>query len=181
MERLQRDALLLTLIEKLQQKGSWCGETHIQKTAYFLQELLAVPFGFDFILYKHGPYSFDLTSELTQMRADGIVSLLPQPPYGASYLPGGTSAVVKSLYPKTIKKYTRQMDFVAQRLGAGNVAFLERLATALFVTLGGRGAEGVKVRAQRISQLKPHISIEQAMDAVQKVDGIRRESTAILG
>ncbi|HXJ96789.1 MAG TPA: hypothetical protein VMT20_28440 [Terriglobia bacterium] len=180
MERLQRDALLVTLIEHLQQQGSWCGETHIQKTAYFLQDLMAVPLGFDFILYKHGPYSFDLTSELTQMRADGIVSLLPQPPYGASYRPGRTSEVVKNLYPKTIQKYTRQINFIAQRLGAGNVASLERLATALFVTLRGKEA-GVKARAQRISQLKPHIPVGEALDAVQRVDGIRHDSQAILG
>ena len=69
MERLQRAAVLLSLIEQLKDRGSWCGDTHIQKTTYFLQELLKVPLGFEFILYKHGPYSFDLEDEITALRA----------------------------------------------------------------------------------------------------------------
>lgn len=73
MKRLQRDAVILSLIENLRAKGSWCGETHIQKATYFVQELLRVPLEFEFVLYKHGPYSFDLSDELTaqcgQMRS----------------------------------------------------------------------------------------------------------------
>ena len=84
MERLKRSALVIALIEQLRNKGSWCGETHIQKTIYFLQELLRVPLGFEFILYKHGPYSFDLSDELTAMRADELVELKLQQPYGPS-------------------------------------------------------------------------------------------------
>ncbi len=35
MKRLQRDAVILSLIENLRAKGSWCGETHIQKSNIF--------------------------------------------------------------------------------------------------------------------------------------------------
>ena len=61
MKKSQRDAVLLSLVGEMINKGSWCGETHIQKAAYFLQVLLEVPLEFDFILYKHGPFSFDLS------------------------------------------------------------------------------------------------------------------------
>jgi uncharacterized protein YwgA len=60
MKEAQNRAILVTLIKSLRSKGSWCGETHIQKAAFFLQQLTGVPIDFDFILYKHGPFSFDL-------------------------------------------------------------------------------------------------------------------------
>jgi hypothetical protein len=60
MNRLQRAVVLLSLLERLKERGSWCGETHLQKSAYFLQDMLSAPLGFDFILYKHGPFAFDL-------------------------------------------------------------------------------------------------------------------------
>jgi len=44
----------------------------------FLQDLMRVPLELEFILYKHGPFSFDLRSELTSLRADELVKLEPQ-------------------------------------------------------------------------------------------------------
>jgi len=49
MDSLKRTAIILELIERMKEQGSWCGETHIQKCSYFLQEMMAVPMGFDFI------------------------------------------------------------------------------------------------------------------------------------
>jgi uncharacterized protein YwgA len=69
MDRLWRASLLLTMNEELRRAGSWAGETHMQKAIFFLQELIKVPLGFEFLLYKHGPFSFDLRDELTFMRA----------------------------------------------------------------------------------------------------------------
>ena len=46
MNRLQRAAILLTLLDALRQRGSWCGETHLQKSVYFLEEMCGVPLGF---------------------------------------------------------------------------------------------------------------------------------------
>ena len=65
MERLQKAAILTELADQLRREGSWCGHTHMQKATYFLQDLLEVPTGYEFILYKHGPYSFDLSEEMT--------------------------------------------------------------------------------------------------------------------
>lgn len=173
MERLRRDALIVTLIEGLRKEGSWCGETHVQKTAYFLQELLGVPLEFDFILYKHGPYSFDLSAALTQMRADGIVKLIPKWPYGPSLEPDTVSELLKKLYPKTIKKYAGQIQFTTKELGQKNVAELERLGTALYVTLESTPAKKLESRAKRVHKLKPHVPEEKALEAVKELDSIR--------
>ena len=75
MKRLQQAAILVSLIEALEKKDSWCGETNVQKATYFLQELFGVPLGFKFILYKYGPYSFDLSEKLTYLCADSILDL----------------------------------------------------------------------------------------------------------
>ena len=91
MNRLQRDVVILALLKELKLRGSWCGETHLQKSVYFLQELLRVPLGFEFVLYKHGPHSFDLSDEFTASRADLMVEVKLNPPYGPSLLPTSRS------------------------------------------------------------------------------------------
>lgn len=177
MERLQRDALILSLIENLRTKGSWCGETHIQKATYFLQELSGVPLEFEFILYKHGPYSFDLSDELTAMQADSVLKLqFQQYPYGPSYIHGGSSKLIKELYPKTLKMYNPKVKFIADKLGGKGVAELERLATALYVTRTINTDSNIESRAQCIHKLKPHISLDEARDAVRVVDNFIEES-----
>ena len=78
MQRLARASLLTRLIAGLREAGSWCGETHIQKAMFFLQELMHVPFEFKFILYRYGPFSFDLRYELTAISADGMLKGSPR-------------------------------------------------------------------------------------------------------
>ena len=48
---LLQQAVLMSLIKKMKEAGSWCGETHIQKSAYFLQALLEVPIEYQFYLF----------------------------------------------------------------------------------------------------------------------------------
>ena len=95
MERLQRASVLLTLNEELRKAGSWAGETHMQKAVFFLQELMNIPLDFDFVLYKHGPFSFDLRDELTFMRAQGYFRLEPQYPYGPTLVGGEKSELLR--------------------------------------------------------------------------------------
>ena len=181
MKRLQRDAVLLSLVESLLDKGSWCGETHIQKATYFLQELTSVPLGFDFILYKHGPFSFDLRDEITAMRADGMLKLEPKPdPYGPSMLPGENSKLLKSRFPKTLKKHGRKIEFIANEFQSKGVAELERLATALYVTLEGNKGKPVKARASRVHKLKPHILLEEAVEELKSVDVMKEQAKLLV-
>lgn len=174
MKRMQRDAVLLSLIEAMKKKGSWCGETHIQKASYFLQELLKVPMSFEFILYKHGPYSFELSDEVTAMRADSLLEYKTRLPYGPSLFPTKEGQKFLNQYPRTLNKYDEKVQFVAEKIGTMGVADLERLATALYVTLDGNN-EG-KLREIRITELKPHIKIDEAEKAVKNVDAMRREA-----
>ncbi len=171
MERLQRAAILLSLIEKLRVAGSWCGETHIQKATYFLQSLANVPLGYEFILYKHGPFSFDLGNEIARMLADDLVQLKVQPhPYGPSVIPAEGGERVMKRFSRTVDEYSQQIEAVAEKLGGKGVTELERLATALYVTQEDQSQGDTESRAQRIHEIKPHVSLQQAREATDEVD-----------
>lgn len=172
MDRLRRAALLTRLMEMLRERGSWCGETHVQKSTLFLQELKHVPLGFDFILYKHGPFSFDLRDDLTNLRADEIITLEPQWPYGPRITPTERSKYIQGIYSKTLAKYDDSIAFVAARLGNRNVADLERLATAFFVSQRAKDSASIDERAEQLMELKPHIPRDSAVAAVEEVDDI---------
>ncbi len=174
MENLKRESIVQALADALRSRGSWTGETHVQKTMYFLQELLGVPTEFEFILYKHGPYSFDLGDALSSMMADGFLEWQPREPYGPSIVPGPASARLKKLFPKTPKKYEPQINFVADRLAKKDVRELERVATALFVSR--KETADVRERANKIHQLKPHVSLPDAISAVEELDRIVEET-----
>jgi len=175
LKRMQRDAVLLSLMNEMRAKGSWCGETHIQKSAYFLQELLNVPMNLEFILYKHGPYSFGLTDAITAMRADSLLEYQSRPPYGPSLLPTKTGQHFLNQYPKTLDKYAERIQFVAEKIGKMGVAELERQATALYVTLNEKGISNS--RADMITELKPHIKRDQAEKALESVDAMIKETS----
>ena len=179
MKRLKRSAIVLSLIERLREKGSWCGETHIQKTTYFLQKLLKVPLKFKFILYKHGPYSFDLSDELMAMRADMIVKLKSQQPYGPSIVPGPTSEQLKRLFPKTLLKYESKVCFIANQLADYGVADLERIATAFFIA-NESGISAPQQIAAKINKIKPHISTEQATHALKTESELKTKAQELL-
>src|SRR5205814_8811864 len=127
MDRLRKAAILVRLIEKLREQGSWCGETHVQKATFFLQELMHVPLGFDFILYKHGPFSFDLRDELTGLRADAVLALESQYPYGAKLFPTRESDHLRATYEKTLEKYRGSMRKVVEVIRDRGVLDLESL------------------------------------------------------
>src|SRR5438552_469892 len=123
MNRLQKAAILATLTEKLRERGSWCGETHLQKATYLLQEMLRVPTDFDFILYKHGPFSFDLRDEITSLRADGVLALEPQPdPYGPKLVTAEGTQRLQKLFPKTLKRYKNALEAVAEEVSDKGVS-----------------------------------------------------------
>jgi len=184
MERLQRAAILLSLIERLRAEESWCGETHVQKATYFLQELTGAPLDLEFVLYKHGPFSFDLRDDLGAMLGDNQLALQPQQyPYGPKFVPGKRATLLKRLYARSIEHYGARSNFVAGKLGRMNVADLERIATALYVTRadGASRDRDVEARAQGMHELKRHISLTDACAAIRQIDGIigEFEATAV--
>ena len=174
MTRRQRHAVLLSLIENLRRHGSWCGDTHVQKATYFLQEFLHVPLDFNVILYKHGPYSFELADELTALQADRLIALQPQEPYGPKLIPTDAVESFQARYPTTVEAYAPAVEFVARQLGPKNVKELERLATACYVR-NAKPDAGPDELAAEVHRLKPHVSLADARAAVDAVEAMRME------
>jgi hypothetical protein len=170
MANLEESCLILELALALKLNGSWAGETHVQKASYFLNELLHVPTNLEFILYKHGPFSFDLRELLTDMEANGFIRWIPQPPYGPSIGEGALGPILRAKFSTLSVQYERQVNFVARHLGSCNVASLERLATALYVD--SEGYTGA-ARVGRIVELKPHVDSSLAEQAVEELEKIR--------
>ena len=170
MKRSQRAAILTLLNREMLRKGSWCGETHIQKATFFLQDLLGVGAGFDFILYRHGPFSFDLRDELSSMQADDLLELaVRREGYGPTYMPTPFSQTFLERFPKTTARYLEQIRFIADELSDKGVAELERLATAFFIA-DREGVSDTARRAHRLVELKPHVSLSDARAACEQVD-----------
>ena len=180
MERIKKAAIILRLIDKLREKGSWCGETHVQKTTFFLQELMQVPIVFKFILYKHGPFSFDLRDELTSIRADGLIELEPHWPFGPRIIQTGQSEYIQKTCSKTLAKYDDQISFVANNFGEKGVVDLERLATALYITKNTTPDTKIEERVQELTRLKPHIGLESAETAFEEIDKITEKAKTLI-
>ncbi|MDN7025464.1 hypothetical protein FGU65_11270 [Methanoculleus sp. FWC-SCC1] len=180
MKQIQRDGLLFELIDELTKYGSWCGETHIQKAAYFLEEMLGVSLGLPYILYKHGPFSFDLSDELASMRADALLAWEIRPgPYGNTLKTTRESERLKANVPRTLERYRPAITFVARKFGQKGVKDLEKISTALYVTKTMQG-EGCDARARQIVGLKPHISFDEAKEAVRFVDEMMAEAEPVI-
>jgi hypothetical protein len=175
MNRLRKASIVLKLGTAMRDRGSWMGETHIQKATYFLQQLLEVPLDFGFILYKHGPFSFDFRDFLAYMEAEEFISWQAHPPYGPSLRKGEMGEALIDQFGDLTSAFDSKINFVADWLGTKNVAELERIATALYVTqeemIEGPG------RASRLMELKPHIDIAQSQAAIAELDAMRAALT----
>lgn len=176
MRSLKRSAILLSLARQLIEKGNWCGETHLQKATYILQDLAGVDTGYDFVLYKHGPFSFDLRDEITSFRADSLLELQVQPqPYGPKLIPTQQAKKIEAEFPNTLAKKADRIKFIVEVVGDKGVSELERLATALFITRREMAAMSKEERAARLHEVKPHISKASALEAMEQIDDLLKK------
>ena len=175
MEKLEKAAVILELADALKNASDWCGATHLQKTAYFLQALTDVEVGYDFILYKHGPFSFELRDEITEMVTYDLMDVELNPaPYGPNLVPSKLGRKLQREKSDSTQKHETAVGFVAKNLGNKGVVQLERLGTALFVMLDNENVSVPKL-VEKIHNLKPHISKSQAREAVQEVNEMRKQ------
>lgn len=168
MTPLQKSAVIAALVKAYREARRFCGETHVQKSVYFMQELLDVPLEFEYLLYKYGPFSFELQSHLASMHADDMLSVRPVA-LGATYEVGDRIRFLEERLPRAMSAYETAIQFVLSNLGPLGVKQLEPLATALYFTKQSPNAS-VETRAERICDVKPHISAEEAARAVRRID-----------
>lgn len=172
MNDLQRSAIVATLIKECRAHDAFCGETMVQKSVFFLQELLNVPLAFDFQLYIYGPFSFELQRHLSSMMADDMIALRSLE-YGSTFEPGEQVAYLEKHTAETIAAHRAAVDFVVKQLGGRRVKQLERVATALYFTTA-TDDPSVDARVAKICEVKPHITTDEARKAVEEVDHWRK-------
>jgi hypothetical protein len=178
MNRLAQQAILSGLAKRLASRGSWTGETHLQKAAYLLSKLCGIDFDFDFILYKHGPFSFELRDELAAMRADDLLEgYAPSPRYGPRLLVTSRGEELEARFEKTMQRYGESLDWIADTLGSRGVMDLERLATSMWMTLEDP-TSSVRSRARALTKVKPHISLKDAMESVQEIEDLKQQASS---
>ncbi len=165
---LREAAIIAAIVDRVSGASRFCGETFLQKSAFFLKELFGIPLSPNFRLYHYGPFSFDLRDQLRSMEADDVVRIRPHE-FGATYVVGDRYAMLQRQFPKTLTKYEEQIDFLFRELSPKGVKDLEALATALYVAKANPEAS-IEVRAKELHTIKPHVDMERARASVSKVD-----------
>lgn len=171
---LERKAFLVKVVEYLQELESWCGETHIQKNVFFSQHFKKIPLNYDFILYKHGPFSFELRDELISMVADKFFTVEVRNPFGASYMKGPLANKLEERYFGKIQSYFNASRDILNKFGKKNVKELEKLATVLFF-LEKEGSSNYDSLARKITELKSHISEEEVKVSIKEINDLKEK------
>lgn len=135
--------------------------------------------GYDFILYKHGPFSFELRDSLAELSAEGLIDYIVRDPnYGPSVVLTDESSDFINRFPRTEKRFAKQIDFISNWVGSRGVTDLERLGTAVFVA-NHLEHIGPEERASEIVELKPHVSMLDAKEAVREAERLLDQSNAL--
>lgn len=174
---VDRWAVVSQLVKDMRANQGWASETHIQKTMFFLQELLEVPSGYDFVLYKHGPYSFDLHDDLGRMLNNFVLDLELRPPYGPSFGLDEVGDTIIQRRGQVVEEYEGELNFVVDLLATRDVRELERLGTALLLKMEFPEFD-LATLASKIIEIKPHIPEDLANAAVREVAKIETKAKA---
>ena len=156
----RKHALILEVVNGLKANGSWTGKTHVQKTMFLVSEATSVEIPFEFVLYKHGPYSFDIETELEQMKSYDALVVKPVSSYGVEIKPSGNVEMINSRH--LISEAEKQsIDQICRFVGSKGAVDLERLATAVWIRSHEQVTDQHEV-AKRLNALKPHIPVADA-------------------
>lgn len=151
-EHYRQAAILAALVDSICSANHSCGETLLQKSAYFMKELFDVALSDPFRIHYYGPFSFQLRDRLASMEADDIVRARPRE-LGVTYETGDRYSQLQWRFQGDIAAAAAAISFVTDRLAPLGVKQLEPLATALFVTREASDAT-VEDRAKRLCEIK---------------------------
>lgn len=164
----ERRELVARLICHMRNAGSWTGETHLQKIAFYLQTLLKCDLGVRFYLYRYGPYNSNIRDTLAYMRWANEIQAEDHDPYAPKLdLTDAGRALIEQ--PGA---WDRQIEWLAAKLGKKSAGQLEGPSTA-FLLRWQRNQKGItqwedRDLAHEIYRLKNHISVERAYVAIRE-------------
>lgn len=168
-EYFKQAAILGAFVEKVRKMGQPCGETLMQKAAFVMKELLGVPLRDEFRIHYYGPFSFQLRERLALMEAEDFVRISPRE-MGVTYDLGARFEQLRNQFGKTLEAHEHAIEFAARQLALLGVKQLEPLTTALYVTRQEPNGTPDQ-RAAKLMEIKPHVKLDEAREAIAKVDG----------
>jgi uncharacterized protein YwgA len=164
-----KHAFILEVVEALTRHHGWCGKTQVNKSLYLLEDLARLQVPFQFVLYKHGPYSFEIESSTEEMKSYDAIQIQPLGGYGVSIAASENADYVRGKF-----KITDSDKVVIERLcqwtAPKGVADLEKIATAVWVRKNDGLTEPSAI-AEKVHELKPHISVGEALKADEQAVG----------
>ncbi len=166
-------SLILALTRELREHGSWCGETHLQKAMYFVSEHAKIPMDLEFVLYKHGPYSFDFHDMLAMLFAHCLLENESCPPYGPRICLSTSGEAFLATHEEEVTDVQDMVRTIAAWFGSSGVMELERRATALWLQNKYPATQEQEL-ARKLHEIKPHIPVEAAYDALRSVAAFRQ-------
>lgn len=166
-------SLILALTKELRAHGSWCGETHLQKAMYFLSEHAEIPMDLEFVLYKHGPYSFGFHDMLAMLFAHCLLENENCPPYGPRIRLSTSGEAFLVTNEEEISDVQDMVRTISAWFGSSGVMELEKRATALWIR-NKYPADQEQEQARKLHEIKPHIPVEAAHEALKAVAGFQQ-------
>jgi len=161
--------IVKSVINDLIKNGSWCGKTHIIKTLYLLKATKQIDIPFDFLLYKHGPYSFDVEDALAVMKSYGAIEGddLNTGPYG-EMLKLGENADYPQKFLKLTDEEHKVISAICKLIDKKDVKALERLATTAWI-IDQEGEKDPEKISNRVHELKPHIPKDTVKESYDEI------------
>jgi uncharacterized protein YwgA len=155
--------MLLELIAQSRKIGNWCGESYLQKASYIAHVVLELPLSVPFVLYKKGPYSFELKNLLMEMRANRLITLTPEGRYGPSFV------LLESTLTRTLRdlvaQHTAGIERLVRYLSRKDIAGLEAFSTAIMFWNQFQDATG---HVDELNRLLPTLSRSDAVATIEE-------------
>ena len=162
MSEMNGYAIVLRAVRGLNAAKSWTGKTHVIKSLYIASTKADLPF--EFVLFKHGPYSFDANDAIESMSAIGVLEMMATPPYGVRLKPGRTATSVRTeIEPQIVDA----IDSAIRLVGESDVKALEAIATSVWVH-EKKHVNSENEWQQEVQNLKPHLDKDLIADAIKR-------------
>ncbi len=160
--KIKKDGLILYVVKKLNEVGSWAGNTHIQKIIYLVQSACNLKL-YDFVLYRYGPYSFDLREDVDFLAISNYLER-DVDEFGYHY------RLSSSLDPTIPSEIQEKVDKIVKVFGKAPTTLLELITTVDYVARKSSKKSDREI-IEIVRKIKPHFSeraIELALEWLKK-------------
>jgi hypothetical protein len=163
-------AFLLEAIEQFHANGELPKSTHLQKAMFLLRAIDVQQFPFSFILYKHGPFSLDVESELSEMKSYCVICSDWRPGLSQVLQPGANAPGLKQKLQLGDQERAAVAE-VCRFLARKPLVEIELLATAAWIKANEQLGSNDEI-ASRLQVLKPYVSRPEAMQKAGEIEHI---------